>query len=125
MNKPALSSTSLSSKSKDTTKKPFIEIFYPELSKCIINSLRRKGCFVISYFDLQGEKRILATSQKINRHNVVQKDGTARFISIIVEGVNSKNQHTYKNRIIDSGGAFITVSSLPEFYRKFEEVCHD
>jgi hypothetical protein len=104
-----LHSTSSLFENKDNT---FLEIFFPELSNLVISLLRENGFTVITFFDrFTDRRRILATMKKAN---------TSKFISIDIKSGNQKNQRSYKNRVLRNGGAFLSVSSLQEFYQKFQ-----
>jgi hypothetical protein len=108
---------------KDNANKCFLEIFSPELSECIINFLRKRGYFVISYFDIHTDKRrILASTIRPSRFRNNQFRNRSNFISIEVKNGTPKNQPGYKNNILKSGGFFLKVHSLNDFYKQFESI---
>lgn len=113
--------TGISPFETNTKDKSFLEVFNPELSGCIINFLRKRGYFVVSYFDcFKDKRRILATPIKINQSNIGFKTNTVHFISIDFKSGKQETPKSYINDILKSGGVYLSISSLQEFYNMFE-----
>jgi hypothetical protein len=104
--------------------KSFTDIFYPELSICVISFLRKKGYLVTTRFTLTGYRLITVMKIKTNHTStdfalIPKLANSAQFIEIQI--INSKNQYSknYKKPIFKSGGIYLFISTLQEFYRLF------
>lgn len=118
--KPVLPSTSYLLEDKNSK---FLEIFTSELSRLIISLLRGKGFFVLTYFDINtGKRRILVSINQFKPVCSNRSSNSGSFISIEIKSGTQKNQNGYKKSILKSGGLYLWVHSLSDFYRQFESI---